>query len=392
MIITRLEALEFRNLEGSCTFGPGLNILCGDNAQGKTNWLESIYVLATTKSYRTKQLRDVIRIGSGNAIVRGEVQRGSLTKQQQIQINESSREMFINGKRESISRYLGNLDVFVFSMEGLEIIRGEPAERRRFLDRGIVGITPSFLATISEYNQVIRQKNKLLSMAAESDNPEDFRRQVEAWNQQLVTLGTAIHEARVNYVDKLNRILAETDNGRSIFGAERTSLRYRSQLEGRGDLGDYAALFAERLGVRLTAELAAGHSLIGPHRDDLEILADGLEIARFSSAGQQKSTLFILDLAQLFIYNNVYEEKPVLLIDDIDAELDRGRVDAVLSEVEGRAQTFISTSRRTIADRYSDRASTYLVVTGKMTSSTPEAEMVRSTGQDRPTVPPADID
>ena len=367
MIITRIEALAFRNLDGLCSFGPGLNIFYGDNAQGKTNWLESIYVLASTKSYRTKQLRDVVRIGSPNAIVRGEVLRGSLTKQQQILITESSRELFINGKREAISRYLGNLDVFVFSMEGMDIIRGEPAERRRFLDRGIVGITPGFLGTISEYNHVLRQKNKLLSQALDSDNPESFRRQVEAWNEQLVELGAVIHRARVSYVEKLNNVLDETDHGRSIFGNERISLAYRSQMEGKGDLGNYAGVFSERLAIRLSAELAAGHSLIGPHRDELEILADGLEIARFSSAGQQKSALFILDLAQVFIYNYTYEENPVLLIDDIDAELDRGRIEAVLSQVEGRAQTFVSTSRRGIANRYRDRASTYLVAAGQLT-------------------------
>ncbi|HEY6328094.1 MAG TPA: DNA replication and repair protein RecF [Blastocatellia bacterium] len=366
MILDRLEALGFRNLEGSCCFGPKLNIFYGDNAQGKTNWLEAIYLLACTKSYRTKQLRDTITIGAASAIVRGEVKRGSLSKQQQIQITEAARQLFINGKRESLPRYLGNLEVFVFSMEGMEIIRREPAERRRFLDRGIVSITPSFLGIISQYNHVVRQKNKLLGQAMESNNPGSFRAQVEAWNQQLALLGTAVHQARVSYVDKLNRVLEENDHGRSIFGAESLSLRYRSQMEGKGDLADYEGVFRERLAVRLPAELGAGRSLIGPHRDEMEILADGYEIARFSSAGQQKSALFILDLAQLSIYNNTYEEEPVLLIDDVDAELDRGRVEAVLLQVEGRAQTFVTTSRRSIADRYRDKASIYLVKGGQM--------------------------
>jgi DNA replication and repair protein RecF len=380
VIVERIEALGFRNLQGSCQFSPALNILYGDNAQGKTNWLEAIYVLANTKSFRTKQVRDVIRIGSDNALVRGQVARGSLTKQQQILITESSRELFVNGKRESLARYLGNLDVFVFSMEGMEIIRGEPSERRRFLDRGIVSIMPGFLGTISEYNHVIKQKNRLLSQASESDSPERFRTQIEAWNEQLVTLGAEIHQARVNYVDRLNRVLDESDHGRSIFGAERISLRYKSQLEGKGDLDNYAEVFNQRLSLRLSAELAAGHTLIGPHRDELDIAADGREIARFASAGQQKSALFILDLAQVSIYNYTYEESPVLLIDDIDAELDRGRIEAVLSQMEGRAQTFVSTSRRGIASRYRDRASTYLVTGGQMVQE-PSAETVsRQTG------------
>jgi DNA replication and repair protein RecF len=136
-------------------------------------------------------------------------------------------------------------------------------------------------------------------------------------------------------------------------------------MEGKGELVDFANLFRERLAVRLQAEATAGHALIGPHRDDLEILADGREVARFGSAGQQRSALLLLDLAQVSIYNSIYEESPVLLIDDIDAELDRGRIEALLSVLEGRAQTFVSTSRRAIANRYRDRAEVFYVERGR---------------------------
>ena len=370
MILERIEAIGFRNLEGSIQFGPSLNIFYGDNAQGKTNWLEAIYLAGNTKSFRTKQLKDLIAFGSDSAIVRAGVLRGRVAKQLQIQVSESSRQLFINGKREALNGYLGNLDVFVFSPEEMGIIRGEPAERRRFLDRGIVTILPAYLRSISQYNQIIRQKNKLLQFARDSDSPDNFRSQLEAWNEELIEIGSVIHNARVEYVDRLTRVLGESDHGRAVFGAERISVRYRSQLEGKGDLSRYAELFRERLALRLPAEMAAGHSLIGPHRDDLEVLIDGRELARFGSAGQQKSALFILDLAQVSVYNLVYEESPVLLIDDIDAELDRGRIEAVLSELEGRVQTFVSTSRRGIANRYRGRACIYFVELGKSISET----------------------
>ena len=365
MLIDRVEVVQFRNLEGTLHFGPGLNIFYGDNAQGKSNWLEALYVLANTKSFRTSQLRDAISFGSEHGIVRGDVQRGAITRQLQVFLTESSKELHVNGKREAIQRYLGLLDAFVFSMEGMEIVRGEPSERRRFLDRGIVTITPSYLGTLADFNRVIKQKNRLLADASESSTPERFNRQIEAWNEQLVDLGSAIHHARVDYVQRLDAMLADKDSGRALFGAERVSVRYRSQLEGKGDLDNYAGLFRERLAIRLPAEISAGHSLIGPHRDDLEILVEGREIARFGSAGQQRSALFLLDLAQVYIYNIVYEESPVLLIDDIDAELDRSRIEAVLSELEGRVQTFVSTSRRGIANRYRDRASLFLVENGR---------------------------
>jgi len=370
VILEWIEAIGFRNLEGSIQFGPDLNIFYGDNAQGKTNWLEAIYLAGNTKSFRTKQLKDLVAFGSDNAIVRAGILRGRVAKQLQVQVSESSRQLYINGKREALHGYLGNLDVFVFSPEEMGIVRGEPAERRRFLDRGIVTILPAYLRSISQYNHIVKQKNKLLQLARDCESPEMFRSQVEAWNEELVEIGSVIHNARVEYVDRLSRVLVESDQGRSIFGAERITVRYRSQLEGKGDLSRYAELFRERLALRLPAEMAAGHSLIGPHRDDLEVLMDGRELARFGSAGQQKSALFILDLAQVSVYNLVYEESPVLVIDDIDAELDRGRIEAVLSELEGRVQTFVSTSRRGIANRYCDRACIYLVELGKSISET----------------------
>jgi DNA replication and repair protein RecF len=368
MLLERIEAIGFRNLEGFVQCGPGLNIFYGDNAQGKTNWLEAIYIAGNTKSFRTKQLKDVIAFGAERAIVRASVLRGSIVKELQIQLSEPARQLYTNGKREAQQGYLGNLDVFVFAPEEMGIVRGEPGERRRFLDRGIVTILPSYLGSICQYNHIIKQKNRLLQSARDSETPDMFRPQVEAWNEQLVELGVVIHNARMEYVDRLSRVLRENDQGRAVFGAERITVRYKSQLEGKGDLSGYGELFRERLAVRLEAEMIAGHSLIGPHRDDLEVLADGRELARFGSAGQQKSALFILDLAQVSIYNHVYEESPVLLIDDIDAELDRGRIEAVLSELEGRVQTFVSTSRRGIVDRYRDRASVYLVELGKSTN------------------------
>jgi DNA replication and repair protein RecF len=292
------------------------------------------------------------------------VHHRSIARQIQLLLTETAKELFVNGKRETVIHYLGNLDVFAFSLEELEVVRGSPNERRRFLDRGIVSLTPALLATLSQYNHVIKQKNRLLQEAASSSTPSAFYDQIEAWNEQLIDLGAMIHEARLDYVERLNRVLDENDHGRAIFGAERVTLRYRSQMESKGDLTDYRRLFGERLKERIKAESTVGHCLLGPHRDDLEIQADGRELNRFGSAGQQRSALLLLDLAQVAIYNSVYEESPVLLIDDLDAELDRGRIEALLSEIEGRAQTFISTSRRAIANRYRDRASVYLVERG----------------------------
>jgi DNA replication and repair protein RecF len=381
MQLTRIEAYGFRNLEGFVETSSGLNIFYGDNAQGKTNWLEAIYVLGSTKSFRTSQVRDCIGFNATEAVIRGEVRRGNLTKQLQLLLTESAKQLFVNGKREAVLRYLGNLDVFVFSLEEMDVIRGDPTSRRRFLDRGVATLMPTFIGTLSKYNHLLKQKNRLLAEASQIPTPESFYAQVEVWNDQLLEAGTTIHKARVRYIERLNQVLDENDHGRAIFGAERINVRYKSHLEGKGDLDNYRELFAARLALRLPAEVASGHALIGPHRDDLEILADHREVARFGSAGQQRSALILLDLAQVSIYNFTYEESPVLLIDDIDAELDRGRIEALLSVLEGSAQTFISTSRRSIANRYRDRASVYWVERGQAVDE--HASVSRFANQDK---------
>ena len=383
MLLTRIEASGFRNLEGFAEFGDGLNIFYGDNAQGKTNWLEAIYLLGTTKSFRTNQVRECVTFDKTQCLLRGETSRGSVTKHMQLLLTENAKELYLNGKREALVRYIGNLDVFVFSLEEMDVIRGDPSQRRRFIDRGVVSASPSFLGTLAQYNHVVKQKNRLLGEACASDQPQRFPSQVEAWNDQLADLGAGIHDGRTSYVERLNRELEANDQGRALFGAERINVRYRSQLEGKGDLSRFAELFRDRLALRLKAEIEAGHSLIGPHRDDLEILADGREVSRYGSAGQQRSALLLLDLAQVSIYNQIYDESPVLLIDDIDAELDRGRIESLLSELEGRTQTFVSTSRRAIANRYRERASVYFVERGRAIAEAGSASGAGASGAGR---------
>ncbi len=359
MNLLRLEARDFRNLSGAIDFAPGLNVLYGENAQGKSNWLEAIYLLATTKSFRTIHPREMIRHGADEGLLRGVVARGNLLKELQLLIIDSSKQTFVSGKREAVVRYLGTLDAIAFTADEMEIVRGGPEARRRFLDRGIVSTLPSFLGTLSEYNRVLKQKNRLLRDASEVEDVTPLIRLIEVWNDQLAVLGTDIHEARVGYVAKLQHALRP-----KLFKNEEMTIRYRSSLEEKGNLDLYQGLLRERLALRLRNEIAAGHALVGPHRDDLEIWGDGYEMARFGSSGQQRSALLVLDLAQMLVYYDVYDEFPVFLIDDIDAELDRRRIEILLEHLGDKSQTIVSTSKRTLADRYGDRAAVRLIVNG----------------------------
>ena len=364
MLLADLEATNFRNLSGKISWGPQLNILYGNNGQGKTNWLEAIHILARTKSFRTQRLQEAIKFGEEIAIIRGTVNAGADIKRDlQLTLHGSTKSIFVNQKREAVTRYLAQLQVFSFTAADLEVVRGMPEARRRFLDRGITSITPSYLQTVADYNRVIKQKNKLLQTALESEFSLDrIEELIAPWNEQLVKHAVRIHRERTDYVGSLNEVLE-----RQLFDRKNLNARYLSSLEGKGDLADYDSLLRSRLSVRLQAEAASGYSLIGPHRDDLEILLDGREIKVFGSSGQQRSALLLLDLAAISLYNLASNDHPVFIIDDVDAELDEGRIKHLLEYLENRTQTFITTSKRSHVEGFFSRASVFEIEDGTVT-------------------------
>ena len=353
MLLESIEAHNFRNLGGEIFWGEGLNVISGDNGQGKTNWLEAIYLLATSKSFRTQRPQEAIRFGENLSVVRGRVARSQdVHRDLQVTLQGSSKTLSLNGKRESVASYLSQLHVVPFTADELEVVRGGPDARRRFLDRGVVSLHHSYVQTLADYQRVIKQKNRLLQDISDSEtNVENARELIEPWNEQIVSLGAAIHRARSDYVERLGRSLQQR-----LFEREDVTIRYVSALEGKGNLDDYEGLIKERLRLRLQAEIASGYSLIGPHRDDLEILFDGRDIRTYGSSGQQRSALILLDLAAISVYYSWHNEYPLFLMDDVDAELDQRRIGHLLEYLEGRTQTFITTSKNDLIKGFAARA------------------------------------
>ena len=366
MLLAAIEATNFRNLSGKIEWGPRLNIIYGDNGQGKTNWLEAIHVLARSKSFRTQRLQEALKFGEHLAVIRGKVTTGlEVERDLQVTLHDNTKTIFVNGKREPLTRYLTQLQVFSFTATDLEVVRGVPEARRRFLDRGISSIRPAYLKTIADYSKVIKQKNRVLQLANEGEftleKTEDL---LAPWNEQLVRLAVQIHREREQYVVGLNAALE-----RQLFDRRDIHTRYVSALEGKGNLGDYESLLRSRLALRVNAEVAAGHALIGPHRDDWEIQLEGREIRVYGSSGQQRSALLLLDLAAISLYNSIANEHPVFLIDDVDAELDEGRIRHLLEYLENRTQTFITTSKRQYVEGFFSRANVYEIEDGRVRRS-----------------------
>ena len=349
MLLTELEARGFRNLRGNAVCGDGLNILLGDNGQGKTNWLEAIYLLATTRSFRTAKLSEAINFDEGMAVVVGKVlQAKDIRHELRVVLEGNAKAFSVNGKRETAGRYLGELHAVVFNADELEVVRGTPENRRRFLDESITAIHPPYVQTVTDYQRVIRQKNSLLQSARDKElTLEKTADALEPWNEQLAALAAKVHRSRVRYVQRLNEALEK-----DLFGDRQITIRYASSLEEKGDLEDYIGLITERLRLRVQAELVAGHSLIGTHRDDLEVLMEGREIRKYGSSGQQRSALLMLQLANIEIYFAQRGEYPLFLLDDIDAELDYSRIGQLLEYLDGKTQTFVTTSKESFAEEF----------------------------------------
>ena len=375
MLLESLEVHNFRNLSGKVSWGSGLNIIYGDNGQGKTNWLEAIYLLATTKSFRTQRLQEAIRFDEDLAVVRGHVAQSlEVRREMQVNLRGNTKSISVNGKREPVTRYLEQLNAIAFTADELNIVRGMPDARRKFLDRGVVSLHPAYVQTLADYNHVIKQKNRLLQDASEGEM--SFERTAELiapWNEQLVKHGSEIHRGRTDYVSRLQGALEPR-----LFEKEDVTIRYVSSLEGKGNLDDYESLLAERLQFRLQAEVAAGHALIGPQRDDLEILFDGHDMRTYGSSGQQRSALIILDLAQVSVYYSWHNEYPLFLIDDVDAELDRKRINCLLEYLEGRTQTFITTSKESLVEQFIERANIYHASNGVITEGARQEALISS--------------
>lgn len=214
---------------------------------------------------------------------------------------------------------------------------------------------------MADYARVIKQKNALLQAAR--DQEYSYEKTAEAlapWNEQLARLATRIHRARLRFVERINEVLEER-----LFGREALSIRYLSALEGKGDLSDYEKLINERLALRVEAELFSGHSLVGAHRDDMEITFDGHDLRKFGSAGQQRSALLLLQLANISVYHATHGEYPLFLIDDIDAELDYTRIARLLDFLDGKTQTFVTTSKESFGESFGTSATVFRINGGR---------------------------
>ncbi|MBN2311302.1 MAG: DNA replication/repair protein RecF [Candidatus Hydrogenedentes bacterium] len=332
MNLVELNCDGFRSLSGLCFKpAPGVNIIRGHNAQGKTSLLEALLFAATSKSHRTSQETDLVQHGAREFHVAARVQRSD--REVAIEVNwwQGVKRVRVNGLALSrVSDLLGKINVVFFSQEDVGLVRGSAAQRRRFLDMELSQLMPGYLHALQQYRQVVRQRNELLRGGRRPD--PDL---LGAWDEQLGTHGSVLMEERRRFVESLAGPAQEAYG--QVAQGERLQVAYRP------DLRD-GVPFTEVLAASRDSDIRQGMTTRGPHRDDLEFLVDGEPARHFASQGQQRTAVLALKLAELELVRDRAGEYPILMLDDVLSELDTKRSRRLFSVVRCGAQCLMTTT------------------------------------------------
>jgi DNA replication and repair protein RecF len=356
LILTSLHLYQFRNLKRvDWEPHPRANLLLGANAQGKTNLLEALFFLGTTKTLRPGATPDdLIQHEAGEAILRAKVSHkdGALTRDIEAQLRRGSPKKFLlNFKKLSpLSKIFGQMPVVLFTPDDLDLVKTGPAARRLYLDLEISQASQAYLSDLTRYQRSLKQRNSALKLHAEGRCGLDT---VHAFDEDLIKAGCGVLRFRQKAVAQLQPLAAEAQ-ARLAGHSEELGLKYVSTVAG-AELGaslpkDDEALahqFRLRLRERAREEQARATTLSGPHRDDLEILLDGRPARLFASQGQQRSIALSLKLAEVQFLTTQLEESPILLLDDVLSELDLDRQAHLLGLLDEKVQTFVTSTHAT---------------------------------------------
>jgi DNA replication and repair protein RecF len=362
----RLEHLSLHNFRNyvrlELDLPRGITVLYGDNAQGKTNLLEAIYYLATSRSPLAGNDRELVnwlapenevlpytrleaRLSRGNGPRRLEI-----TLQQQNNASSSGaryqKRVRINGVAKRVLDLLGQLNVVLFEPEDVALVTGSPSRRRRYLDATLCQIDTHYCHHLSRYNRIVTQRNALLKDLRERGGRPD---ELEFWNDKLVEHGTYVVARRATFLDRLDR-LARDRHADLTSRTERMDTQYQPSVEldqdepARRSTETIRQAFAAQLISLIRREIAAGMTLIGPHRDEVRFIINGSDAGVFASRGQQRTTVLSIKLAEVELMRQETGERPVLLLDDVLSELDAHRQPILLQLAQEAEQALITTT------------------------------------------------
>ena len=369
MFIKSLQLKNFRNYDAaSVTFGQGINVLSGENASGKTNLLEAIYLLGLGKSPRTSREKELISFNAERAYIKAEIAKKYRTHVIEIVIeNKGAKKIKIdNLPVKRLSELIGIVNVVYFSPDEMRFVKAGPDERRRFLDISLSQQSKTYFKSLAKYNKILQQRNTLLK---NENRNENLKTLLSIWDEGMAEVGANLILARKNYVKKLST-LAKDSHFELSDGKETLSLQYECAIKG----DTYDEIYNNLLSAFSTSverDRALMYTSQGPHRDDIKIILNDVDARKFASQGQQRSVSLSVKIAELTLFKNETGEAPILLLDDVLSELDVARREKLI-ELANRTQTVITCTEFDVKPL--NLSKLYVVKNGTVTETTKTAD------------------
>lgn len=343
MILTKLNLINFRNYKKcSVKFNKHLNIFIGNNAQGKTNILESIYILAITKTHRYGTENYLIRREATQAKITGTLKVGKIPKDMEIVINKEKKNVRVNKTDiKKISDYITNMNVIMFCPDDIAIIKDSPQVRRNLLNIEISQLFRDYIIYYNEYNKLLKTRNEYLKMLYINNLADE--RYLDVLTGKLVEKAVLIYQYRNNFINKIN------ENIGSIFyniaGIDNLIVKYVTNVDFKNfSTEEISAKLIDKFIKSRKKELQMGSTMYGPHRDDFCFLFGNDDIRIFGSQGQQRIALIAFKIAEIFIFKEIHNTNPILLLDDVFSEIDNKKKNKIIKYLKDDIQVFITTT------------------------------------------------
>ena len=326
MYIKSIELINFRNyIDQTIDLNKDINIIYGNNAQGKTNIIESIFLSAMGKSFRENKEKNLIRFGENEATVIINYERNGKDNQIKVILNDNKLFFYNDIKQGRVSDIIGKINVVIFTPDDINIFKEGPQRRRKFLDMLISSLKPKYLYLLKDYNNVLDQRNFYLKEIKYNHKSEDL---LDVYDEQLSNIGSDIYKYRKDYIEKIQKYISSFHSLITKSGKESIDIKYITTFKDKDS-------YKENLKRKRKEDLDKGFTTIGVHRDDFIININNKNVAIFGSQGQQRSSILSLKLSELNVIKDEINDEPVLLLDDFMSELDEERRTSFIENIEG---------------------------------------------------------
>lgn len=341
MNITKIKLENFRNYTNQeIIFNNGINVIYGNNAQGKTNILEAIFLCSMGKSFRTNKDKELVKINEDFAKINIEYEKSDRKGKIEYIISDK-KNISINGvKIKKLSQLLGNINSIIFSPDDMEILKDGPQKRRKFLNMLISQLRPRYLFNLNDYNKTLEQRNNYLRQIKYENKPKNM---IDIWNEKLANHAQIIYEYRKEFVDKLLKKIVNIHKN-ITNNSEQININYISEFKNKEE-------YIKKLNEKLNKDIERGYTSTGIHRDDFEVYINGKNINLYGSQGQFRTAILSLKLSELYVIYDEVGEYPILLLDDFMSELDENRRKKFVENITD-AQVILTGTHKLILENF----------------------------------------